>query len=139
MHSTDNRPGANPNRKSSGRISESADRSTGNSLPTYRFGEFQLDLQLRRLAEGEEIVPLQQKPFRVLVHLIENRVRVVSRTELIDLFWEGQQVYQDSLRRAVSAIRNALKDKREHPRFLETHHGEGYRFIALVEEAGRDE
>jgi len=66
--------------------------------------------------------------------LIEHRDRLVTRQELLDLFWEGRDVYDLTLSRCVSSIRKALDDQSDRPRFIETRWSEGYRFIGPVEE-----
>jgi TolB-like protein/DNA-binding winged helix-turn-helix (wHTH) protein len=80
-----------------------------------------------------EVVPLANLPFRVLVYLVEHRDRVVTREELIERFWDGKDVYDDTLRKAVGAIRKALGDSPTSPRFVETRHREGYRFVGPCE------
>src|SRR5262249_56574095 len=64
---------------------------------------------------------------------VEHRDRVVTRTELLDRFWDGKDVYDDALRKTVASIRKALGDNGEHPRFIETHYGEGYRYVGPLE------
>lgn len=85
------------------------------------------------MREGEP-VRLTNKPFQVLLYLIGQRERLVSRAELLDQFWQGQEVYDEALSRCVSAIRKALGDKLEAPRFIETRWAEGYRYIGPFEE-----
>jgi hypothetical protein len=52
----------------------------------------------------------------------------------LEQFWEGHDVYDETLTKSVGAIRKALDDQTERPRFIETHWSEGYRFICQVEE-----
>ncbi|HQR36479.1 MAG TPA: FlgO family outer membrane protein, partial [Blastocatellia bacterium] len=59
--------------------------------------------------------------------------RLVSRTELLEQFWEGRDVYDDSMRKAIGAIRKALNDKATQPRFIETRRSGGYRYIGPFE------
>lgn len=100
----------------------------------FIFGEFQLEDEPQILwCDGKEI-HLPKRPFRVLAYLIENRLRVVSRDELLEKFWDGHEVYDDALRKTVGAIRKALNDLEKPPRFIETRYGSGFRFIGAVEE-----
>jgi DNA-binding winged helix-turn-helix (wHTH) protein len=69
-----------------------------------------------------------------LLYLVERRDRYVSRAELLDLFWEGREVYDDALRKCIGTIRKALNDPSDKPRFIETRWGVGYRYIGPVEE-----
>ncbi len=100
----------------------------------YRLGDFELEPDTLRLTYNGSSVPLTHKPFQVLVYLIEHRERVVARRELLEKFWQGHDIYEESLTKCVGAIRKALNDATENPRFIVTHWAEGYRFIAEVEE-----
>lgn len=93
-----------------------------------------LEPDKRVLSCGDIPVHLAHRPFRVLLHLIEHRDRMVSRRELLDLFWEGHDVYEVALSKCVGAIRKALDDRLENPRHIETRWAEGYRYVGRVEE-----
>ena len=101
----------------------------------YRLEEFELDPNKRRLtgADGKR-VHLAHKPFQVFLYFIENRHRIVSRQELLDQFWEGRDIYDITLTKCVGAIRKALEENSETPRFIETRWAEGYRYIGPLEE-----
>src|SRR2546425_9558300 len=86
------------------------------------------------LSRSGHAIHLPKKPFQVLTYLVEHRDRFVSRAELLDRFWEGRDVYDDALRKCVGAIRKALDDQSEQPRFIETRWGVGYRYIGPVTE-----
>lgn len=98
------------------------------------FGEFWLESESRTLWQDKREIHLAKRPFDVLLFLIENRERVVSRDELLDKFWDGHDVYDDALRKCVSTIRHSLNDKEKPPRFIETRYGSGFRFIGAIEE-----
>jgi TolB-like protein/DNA-binding winged helix-turn-helix (wHTH) protein len=101
----------------------------------YRLEEFELDVDKRQLKRDGENVHLASRPFQVLSYLIENRERLVSREELLDKFWDGQDVYDVNLTKCVGAIRKALNEQTENPRFIETRWAEGYRYIGKIEES----
>ena len=105
----------------------------------YAFGEFDLETELQTLRCGAAEIHIAKRPFDVLLFLIENRERVVSRNELLSKFWEGHDVYDDALRKCVGAIRKALDDTEKSPHFVETRRGSGYRFIGRIEEDGGQE
>jgi TolB-like protein/DNA-binding winged helix-turn-helix (wHTH) protein/Tfp pilus assembly protein PilF len=100
----------------------------------YFLGEFTLDPDKKLLTCEGVPIHLANRPFQVLLHLIENRDRMVSRTELLDLFWDGKDVYENTLTKCVGAIRKAFNENLEQPRFIETQWAKGYRFIGTLEE-----
>jgi DNA-binding winged helix-turn-helix (wHTH) protein len=100
-----------------------------------RFDDYLLDPGKKTLHKGEERIVLTPTPFRVLEFLIENRARVVPKDELLSAVW-GAHRGKDTVEHAVSSIRRALGDDKDHPTFIETVPGHGYRFIAEV--AGPD-
>jgi TolB-like protein/DNA-binding winged helix-turn-helix (wHTH) protein len=100
----------------------------------YLLEDYRLEPEKQLLSQGERPVRLPKKPFQVLLHLIEHRDRYVSRAELLELFWEGHEVYDDALRKCIGTIRKALDDQSDTPRFVETRWGVGYRYIGPVEE-----
>jgi TolB-like protein/DNA-binding winged helix-turn-helix (wHTH) protein/tetratricopeptide (TPR) repeat protein len=100
----------------------------------YLLAEYQLEPDKRILFRNGEAIHLAHRPFQVLLYLLENRDRVVTRQELFEQFWDGKDVYDDALRKCVGAIRKAFDDSSEQPRFIETRYREGYRYIGPVEE-----
>jgi TolB-like protein/DNA-binding winged helix-turn-helix (wHTH) protein/Tfp pilus assembly protein PilF len=95
---------------------------------------YTLEPATRLLVRDDKPVPLARRPFQVLLYLIEHRDRLVSRAELLELFWEGRDVYDETLTKCVGAIRKALSDQQDSPRFIETRYAEGYRFVGPSEE-----
>lgn len=100
----------------------------------YKFGNFRLEIKTQTLARDNKPVHLAKRPFELLLFLVENRERIVSRDELLNRFWEGHDVYDDALRKTVGAIRQALDDTEKPPQFIETRRGSGFRFIGKIEE-----
>ncbi len=102
---------------------------------TYQLGEFELDPN-KRLLKGADgrAVHLARRPFLVLLYFVENRGRMVTRQELLDQFWDGRDVYDITLTKCVGAIRKALGEDPDRPRFIETRWAEGYRYIGPLEE-----
>ena len=108
------------------------------SAGKFRFGAFEVDLENRELRKHGLRVKLQHKPFQILELLLCAPGRLVMRNELAERLWPCLHVNFDrSLNTAVNALRQALGDSRGNPRFIETRSGLGYRFIAPVEELGR--
>src|SRR5213078_665628 len=100
----------------------------------YLLGDVVLEPKARHLSKAGVPVHLTRKPFQVLLYLVEHHDRLVTRRELLDHFWEGHDVYDETLTKCVGTIRKALDDPTEDPRFIETHWAEGYRFVCHVEE-----
>src|ERR1700722_2530951 len=95
----------------------------------YRFGEIRVDAATKRVFRGEEGVPLEPKPLLLLLYLIENRGRLVSKEELLQVVWAGTFVGDNALTRAVAQIRKTLGDDARQSRYIETVPKLGYRFI----------
>ncbi len=98
--------------------------------PRYQFGEFELDTSTASLRRGGQEVPLPPKAFQVLAYLIEHRQQVVSKQELVEALWKDTFVTDDALVQAITAVRKALGDDAEHPRYIRTKPRLGYQFIA---------
>jgi TolB-like protein/DNA-binding winged helix-turn-helix (wHTH) protein/tetratricopeptide (TPR) repeat protein len=96
-------------------------------------GNARLDLEKQELTIGARKVALPRKPYAVLLYLIENRKRMVGRKELLDRFWDGKEVYDQSLSKAVGAIRRALGEPTA-SEWIETRWGLGYRYIGPFNE-----
>ena len=100
-----------------------------------RFREYELDPDGFTLVRAGHRIRLERKPMELLILLAERQGRLIAREEIIDKIW-GKEFFFDSengINNAVRKIRSALNDDAEHPRFVETAVGKGYRFIALVE------
>jgi DNA-binding winged helix-turn-helix (wHTH) protein len=101
-----------------------------------RFAEFELDESLYTLRRDGAAVEVQPKVLDLLLYLIQNRDRVVSKDELLDQVWSGVTVNEEALSRAVHAARTALGDDGERQRIIQTVRRRGFRFVADVEERG---
>lgn len=105
-----------------------------------RFGDFDADLATGELYRDGVKIKLQDLPFRVLAALLERRGEVVTREELRDRLW-GSETFVDAeagLNTAVAKLREALGDRAEAPRFIETLPKRGYRWIAPLEATTAD-
>ena len=98
----------------------------------YRFGPFELDEADRRLTRDGEMVPLQPKPFDLLLLLLERRGHLVTKDSILDALWPDVVVTEASLAQCVRLLRMALGDARKHARYIETVPRLGYRFMAEV-------
>jgi DNA-binding winged helix-turn-helix (wHTH) protein/Tfp pilus assembly protein PilF len=101
---------------------------------SYQFGPFRLDPLEGVLLRGEEIVPLTIKAFAILTVLIENRGHVVQKDQLLRTVWPDCFVEDNNLSQNISAVRRALGEAPEQPKYIETVPRRGYRFIGNVQE-----
>jgi len=105
----------------------------------YQVGDFVIDTARYRVSRGDTAVPVEPKVFDLLVHLIRNRDRVLTREELFQAVWEGREVSDATLSNHVKNARKALGDNGELQRTIQTVRGRGYQFIAPVAEVAEDE
>ena len=101
----------------------------------YAFENFTLDVAKHELRRDGELIAVEPQVFALLIHLIEQRERVVSKEELIEAIWEGRFVSDSVVSSRIKSARKALGDDGRTQRFIKTHHGAGFRFIASVEAA----
>jgi len=104
-----------------------------------RFGTFEIDLRARELRKGGIRIRLQDQPFEILAAMLERPGEIVTREELRQKLWPAGTFvdFEHSLNAAVKRLRAALGDDADNPRFVETLHRRGYRFIAAVESDGQ--
>jgi Tol biopolymer transport system component/DNA-binding winged helix-turn-helix (wHTH) protein len=98
----------------------------------FRFGEFEVREGEFCLIRGEETIPVEPKAFRVLLYLLRNPHRLVTKDELLDAVWQETSVSENSLTRAVALLRRLLGDDAREPRYIVTVPTVGYRFVADV-------
>jgi TolB-like protein/DNA-binding winged helix-turn-helix (wHTH) protein len=99
----------------------------------YRFAEFELDLsqqELRRLGESVHIEP---QVFDLIVHLVRNHDRIVSKDELIETVWNGRTISEAALSSRINGARRALGDNGTDQLFIRTLHKRGFRFVGDVQ------
>lgn len=97
------------------------------------FPPFHLDLAAGRLECGSEPIELAPKAFGLLRYLAERPGQLVSKEELLRGVWPDVHVGSDVLKVTIAEIRKALADPSREPRFIETAHRRGYRFIGRTE------
>ena len=102
----------------------------------YRFGQFQLNQDKREIRSDKATLKVEPKVFDLILFLIENKDRVVSKDELIDMLWGGRFVSDAAVSSAVAAARKVLGESAKRPNFITTAHGRGFRFTGDVERSG---
>ena len=103
----------------------------------FRFDDFQVDPETWRLTRAGREIHLEPVVLKLLIYLISNRDRLVTRQELMDTVWGDTVISDAALSKAVARLRQALDDDSAAPRYLETVHSQGYRFVADVEAGER--
>jgi DNA-binding winged helix-turn-helix (wHTH) protein/Tol biopolymer transport system component len=104
------------------------------AAPLLRFADFELDLGRFELRRDGSRLKLEIIPLELLILLVERDGQLVSREEIVERLW-GRNVFLDTehgINTAVRKIRQALRDDPDHPVFVQTVTGKGYRFVAPV-------
>jgi TolB-like protein/Flp pilus assembly protein TadD len=99
----------------------------------FLFNNYALDNEHRELRADGALVPVEPQVFDVLVFLIENRERVVSKDDLIASVWGGRIVSESTLTSRINAVRKAIGDTGETQSCIRTFARKGFRFVAPVE------
>src|SRR5262245_44857571 len=102
------------------------------SSEVFHFDEFKLDVRERRLMRGTEAVCLPPRAYDVLVALVQQRGRLVTKDELLKRLWPRSFVEEGSLNVYVSVLRKALGEDAHRPIYIETVARSGYRLIGAV-------
>jgi DNA-binding winged helix-turn-helix (wHTH) protein len=96
------------------------------------FAEFELDFDRFQLYRGGQPVRLEGLPLQLLMFLVENQRRLVTREQIAEALW-GKDVFVDveqGINTAIRKVRMALDDDSAQPQYLQTVVGRGYRFVA---------
>ena len=101
----------------------------------YRIGAYLIDPAAYEIRREDALVPVEPQVFELLVFLIENRQRAVTKDEIIERVWKGRIVSDANLSSRIKAARQALGDDGSAQRLIRTVHGRGFRFVGDVVEA----
>lgn len=110
----------------------------------YRFDDVVVDAAAHTLSRDGQVQAVEPKVFAALLVLLRHAGQLVPRDDLLDAVWGHRHVTPGVLTRAIAQLRDALGDDAQHPRYIQTQHAIGYRFIGeLIAEApetdvGRD-
>ncbi len=100
------------------------------------FAEFELDTARRKLYRDGRSVTLYSKTFDLLEFLAEKSGTVITKNDILNRVWAGQFVEEANLSVQISALRKALGESKDAPRFIVTIPGTGYKFVADVHNPG---
>ena len=96
------------------------------------FGSYRLDLEHLQLWRGTQEVKVTGKAFAVLRYFVEHPGQLVTKDDLFRAAWPETVVSESTLASCIQEVRQALRDNPKKPRYLETVHRRGYRFLAPV-------
>ena len=99
---------------------------------TFSFGDYDIDVERRELRRAKTPVHVEPQVFDLLVHLVKNRDRVVSKDDLIASVWGGRIVSDSTLTSRINAVRNAVGDTGEDKKLIRTIARKGFRFVGAV-------
>src|SRR5215467_5128407 len=103
----------------------------------YLFEDYRLDTDRRELYRATSPISVEPKVFDLLVYVIRNRERVVSKEDLIAAIWNGRIISESALTTCINAARNAIGDSGEAQRLIKTLPRKGIRFIGIVREEAK--
>jgi TolB-like protein len=98
----------------------------------FLFSDYRLDTDRRELRCGSEAIALEPQVFDLLVYLVKNRDRVVSKDDLLSSIWGGRIVSDSTLTSRINAARNAVGDSGEEQKLIRTIARKGFRFVGDV-------
>jgi DNA-binding winged helix-turn-helix (wHTH) protein len=101
---------------------------------TLSFGDYEINLDRRELKRAKRPVHVQPQVFDLLVYLVQNRDRVVSKDDLIASVWSGRIVSESTLTSRINAARKAVGDSGESQKLIRTIPRKGLRFVGAVSE-----
>src|SRR3954470_8719592 len=104
----------------------------GEQAMIYGFNDFELAPGRVELRRNGGLVHVEPQVFALVLLLVENRERMVSRDEIVEKVWEGRIVSDAAISSRIKSARQALGDDGSTQRVIRTVHGQGLRFIAQV-------
>jgi DNA-binding winged helix-turn-helix (wHTH) protein/pimeloyl-ACP methyl ester carboxylesterase len=104
-----------------------------------RFDDLTIDKERRELRRGDTLVPVEPQVFDLLLYLIENRDRVVTKDDLIAGVWNGRIVSDSTLTSRINAARKAIGDSGERQALIRTVVRKGFRFVGAVSDGATPE
>ena len=105
----------------------------GNKSFVFRFADIEVREREFSLIKAGEALPVEPKAFRVLLILLRNPQKLITKEELLNAVWGDAAVTENSLTRSIALLRRLLRDDTHNPRFIETVATVGYRFLGKVE------
>ncbi|MCP4272673.1 MAG: hypothetical protein GY781_12025 [Gammaproteobacteria bacterium] len=98
----------------------------------YKFDNIEVDTLNYRLSANGQLVSIEPLVFDLLVYLLTNRDRLVTRQEILDSIWEDREVSDSAISNLIKSARKVIGDDGNQQRIIKTIHGRGYQFILNV-------
>lgn len=102
------------------------------------FAGNEIDLRRQELRCAGELVHVEPQVYDLLVHLVKNRDRIVSKDELLDTIWNGRIVSEAAVSSRINAARKAIGDDGDAQKLIKTIHRRGFRFVGSAEELAHE-
>ncbi len=99
----------------------------------YTFKNFTINTDNFQLLKNDEPLSIEPQVFNIILYLVENQKRVVSRQELLEAIWKDKIVSDSSISNHIKSARKVLGDDGQKQAVIRTIHGRGYQFIAMCE------
>ncbi|PDT45186.1 CadC-family transcriptional regulator [Sinorhizobium fredii] len=101
----------------------------------FVFGDYVLDPERRELTLRSQVVTVGPQVFDLLLYLVRNRDRVVSKDDLLQAVWSGRIVSESTITSHINAVRKAIGDSGEEQRLVRTVARKGFRFVGEIGES----
>ena len=111
---------------------------TDHKFSVFKFEDIEVREREFLLVKGDKALPVEPKAFRVLLFLLQNPRRLVTKDEILSAVWDDCAVSDNSLTRSIATLRRLLGDDSRKPRFIATVPTVGYRFLCDVVAVERD-
>src|SRR5437762_9476981 len=108
---------------------------TPRNSSAFLFDDVRVEPATFRAFKAGKVIQLEPKTLRLLLFLIENRGRLIEKEEILDAIWPGTHVTENALTGEIGKLRKTLGDDPKAPKYIQTVHTRGYRFIAELAEA----
>jgi DNA-binding winged helix-turn-helix (wHTH) protein len=105
----------------------------------FLFEDCLLDPDRRELTRASQAIAIGPQVFDLLLHLVHNRARVVSRDDLLQAVWGGRIVSESTMTSHINAVRKAIGDSGGEQRLIRTIARKGFRFVGDVRETQSSE
>jgi len=99
----------------------------------FRFADVEVHEREFSIIKAGEVLPVEPKAFRILLILLRNPQKLISKEELLNAVWGDAAVTENSLARSIALLRRLLGDETRNPRYIETVATVGYRWVCKVE------